>query len=712
VFFVSIFIKNYNQKPITMKKNYFTFKNLRQVCFALCLGFSVQAQTYTSWKVGSTTDVTTTTTGGMCLMGGGTDNDDAIRWMFQKAGGGDVVVLRSSGADGYNTYMYSELGVPVNSVETILIDTRAKAGIAAIATKIRNAEALFIAGGDQATYVSYWKDTPVEDAINYLINTKKVPVGGTSAGCAILGHYYYSAANSSVTSAQALANPYASGVTIGVNDFLSSPYLANVITDTHYDNPDRRGRQTTFLARMWKDLGAGLNAKGIGVFEKTAVCIDQNGLARVFAPTTGSFAYFYQIESNSTPETVVSGTPLTWNNAGKGVKIVKIPGNTAGSNTFDLNNWVTTSGNGISWGNITVISGNLTETLGGTPPGGTTSCAAPTGVTASAITNTSATVSWAATTASSYTVSYKASSASTWTALPNTTTTSIALTGLTLGTSYSVEVIGNCTSGTSVAGTTQFTTTGGTPTVTYCASKGNSATSEWIAKVAIGSINNTSGINGGYADFSAQSTTITKGTAATLTLTPGYSAKRSLYWKVYIDYNNNGVFTDAGEEVYGIFSRNILTPSITAPAAAVTGSVRMRVIVSYNSITSPCGTYNYGETEDYTLNISASAAKTVVLKESIADESVAINDSLSKKLVIYPNPAKEDFNLEFDSQKEDTVSIKIFSLRGNEEKSIQTKAQIGSNRIRTVIDGLAPGQYIVKVIKSNEVLTSKMIISN
>ncbi len=85
-------------------------------------------------------------------MGGGTDNDDAIKWMFQKAGGGDVVVLRSAGTDGYNTYMYSELGVPVNSVETIIIDTRGKASIAAIATKIRNAEALFIAGGDQATY--------------------------------------------------------------------------------------------------------------------------------------------------------------------------------------------------------------------------------------------------------------------------------------------------------------------------------------------------------------------------------------------------------------------------------------------------------------------------------------------------------------------------------------------------------------------------------
>lgn len=705
-------MKNFNQKPQFMKKNYFKSKKILQTFLFMCFGVTVQAQTYTSWKVGNTTDVVTTTTGGMCLMGGGTDNDDAIRWMFNKAGGGDVVVLRSAGADGYNTYMYSELGVPVNSVETILIDTRAKASIAAIATKIRNAEALFIAGGDQATYVSYWKDTPVEDAINYLINTKKVPVGGTSAGCAILGQFYYSAANTSVTSAQALANPYNTGVTIGVNDFLTSSHLANTITDTHYDNPDRRGRHTTFLARMWKDLGAGLNAKGIGVFEKTAVCIDQNGLARVFAPTTASFAYFYQIESNSTPETVLSGTALTWNNAGKGVKIVKIPGNTSGSNTFDLNDWVTTSGSGISWGNIKVISGVLTETLGGTPPGGT-SCATPSGILASNLSNTSATISWAATSASSYTVRYKTSVATTWTTLSNTTSTSIVLSGLTQGTTYNVEVIANCDSVASSAGTTLFTTTGGTPPVTYCASKGNSSSSEWVAKVAIGTINNNSGNNGGYADFSSQSATLTKGTPSILTLTPGYSAKRSLYWKVFIDYNNNGVFSDAGEEVYSIFSRNILTPSITAPTSAVTGPVRMRVIVSYNSITSSCGTYNYGETEDYTLNLSASAAKTQLAKENLVTNAEEVNsEDTSKRLIIYPNPAREDFNLEYESQKEDNVSIRIFSIKGRQEKSLEIKSQIGSNRIRIGTDGLAPGQYIVKAVKSNEVLTTKLIISN
>ncbi|QKJ64134.1 GEVED domain-containing protein [Flavobacterium sp. M31R6] len=692
-----------------MKKKYFTKKGWFRVLFVFCLGISVQAQTYTSWKVGSTTDKVTTTTGGVLLDGGKESNDNAFRWFLGKAGGGDVVVIRASGANGHNDYFYSQLGVTLNSVETILIDTRAKASLAEIATKIRNAEALFIAGGNQYDYISYWKDTPVEDAINYLINTKKVPVGGSSAGCAIQGKYYFTAATTSVLSADALANPYNSGVTIGVNDFISHPILNNVITDTHYDNPDRRGRQTTFLARMWKDQGAGLNAKGIGIYENAAVCIDQNGIAKIFAPATTNFAYFYQIESNSTPETVTSGSPLTWNNSGKGVKIVKIAGDPTGTTSFDLHNWITTSGSNAAWGNIKVINGTLTETLGGTPPSGN-SCATPSGITTSAITNISATVSWTATAATNYTVRYKTAAASTWTTLSNTTATSVSLTGLALGTAYNVEIVGNCTSGASTSGTSTFTTTGGS-TVSYCTSKGNSSSSEWIKKVVFGTINNLSNDNGGYADFTTQSTAITKGVSKTLTLTPGYSATRSLYWKVYIDYNNNGLFTDSGEEVYSIFSSATLSPSITVPTTAVTGSIRMRIIVSYNSINSPCGTYNYGETEDYTLNISSTAKMASQAGKILADSNDGVK-KLPAKIEIYPNPAREDFNISFSSEVNEKVTVKVYNIQGREEKSFVIDATAGENRFRNNTAGLSNGQYVVKVIKSNEISTTKLIIVN
>ncbi|HNC74452.1 MAG TPA: hypothetical protein PK362_06170, partial [Elusimicrobiota bacterium] len=120
--------------------------------------------------------------------------------------------------------------------------TQAAADHPYVIQQIYNAEALWIAGGDQANYVDFWKDGPVEDAIRYLIHVKKVPVGGLSAGMAIQGDAYFSAMNGTVLSAEALANPYAPEMTIGYGDFLDHPILKDVITDTHYDDPDRRGR--------------------------------------------------------------------------------------------------------------------------------------------------------------------------------------------------------------------------------------------------------------------------------------------------------------------------------------------------------------------------------------------------------------------------------------------------------------------------------------
>ncbi|MFT3893393.1 MAG: cyanophycinase [Anaerolineales bacterium] len=119
-------------------------------------------------------------------MGGGTDVDAAFQWMIGKSGGGDFVVIRVTGTDAYNPYIF-DLGT-VDLVETIIIKNRAAASDSFVVDKIRNAEALFIAGGDQSDYVNLWKGTPVEDAIHYLV-TRNVPIGGTSAGLAVMGEF-------------------------------------------------------------------------------------------------------------------------------------------------------------------------------------------------------------------------------------------------------------------------------------------------------------------------------------------------------------------------------------------------------------------------------------------------------------------------------------------------------------------------------------------
>jgi cyanophycinase-like exopeptidase len=304
------------------------------------------AQTFTSYFTGDTSDVQVAPQWGICLMGGATENDSAMVWFLKKANGGDVLVLRASGSDGYNNYLYNDLGVNVNSVQTLVVPSLQAANNSYVKNQILNAEAIFIAGGNQADYHNFWKNTALDTALNYFVQVKKGVIGGTSAGMAILGEYYFSALNGTVNSATALGNPFHSNITIGTSDFIKHPFLKNVITDTHYDNPDRRGRHTVFLARL-QNMGKD-TVYGIACDEYTAVCIDSTKIAKVYGdfPTYDDNAFFIQINCKqpNMPETILSNQSLTWNRDSAAVVVCKIKGTPTGNNTFSLNDWKTTNG--------------------------------------------------------------------------------------------------------------------------------------------------------------------------------------------------------------------------------------------------------------------------------------------------------------------------------------------------------------------------------
>lgn len=334
--------------------------------FYLLFPFLINAQGYTSYFTGNATNITTIPEFGVCLMGGATEHDEAMKWLLQKANGGDVVVLRSSGSNGYNNYLYSELGILVNSVETIVITSIAGATNPYVLDKVANAEMIWFAGGDQWNYVSYFKNNALEDLINNHVNVKNAPIGGTSAGMAILGGKYFNAQNGSVTSTQALNNPYHPNITLGYDDFLTVPFLEDVITDTHYDNPDRRGRQSTFIARLKNDFN--FEVKGVAANEYVAICVDQNGRARVFGeyPAYQEFAFFVQANcSNPNPiENIQSGQPLTWNYNGQALKVYKVPGTMTGDHFFDLSDWQSGLNSGGTWEHWSVNNGVFTSSAG------------------------------------------------------------------------------------------------------------------------------------------------------------------------------------------------------------------------------------------------------------------------------------------------------------------------------------------------------------
>lgn len=323
-------------------------------------------QSFDSWVVGSTQDISSTPQAGLVLAGGGTDNDNAMSWMLQRADGGDVVILRTSGTDGYNDYFMNQLGVTVNSVETIRINNSSGSADPYVLEKVGQAELLFFAGGDQTTYYDYWQGTLLQDTINYLINNKQITVGGTSAGMMILGEYQYVPQSLGVLSSEALSDPFHQYMdTIYRNQFLNHPIMGNTINDSHFDNDGRAGRLTAFLARM--TVEDDIQSKGIAANEVTAICIDENNIAHVYGdhPTYDDYAYFVKArcpEGASSPENCEPGQALHWVNDSMALQVYKVPGTPSGSFTFDLNNW--TSGNGGSWEYWFSNQGTLNQVAG------------------------------------------------------------------------------------------------------------------------------------------------------------------------------------------------------------------------------------------------------------------------------------------------------------------------------------------------------------
>ena len=144
---------------------------------------------------------------------------------------------------------------------------------------------------------------------------------------------------------------------------------------------------------------------------------------------------------------------------------------------------------------------------------------------------------------------------------------------------------------------------GGTPPVTYCTSSGTNQNYEWISRVQIGSLNNSSGASP-YTDYTSQTVNLTKGASVSAALTPGFaSSSYTEYWKVWIDYNHDGDFADAGEEVFSGSGASVVSGNFTVSTSALSGPTRMRVSMRYGGAPTSCGTFTYGEVEDYTANI-------------------------------------------------------------------------------------------------------------
>ena len=320
------------------------------------------------------------------------------------------------------------------------------------------------------------------------------------------------------------------------------------------------------------------------------------------------------------------------------------------------------------------------------------SCPAITGLRVSNITSTNATFDWDAGPFDGYNIEYKASYSTTWVWFGGGSMPHQEMSVFSPGTTYDIRVrgsyfFGDCPPSAFIT----FTTLGSVPPpVSYCTSKGLSTTYGWIKSVKLGTINNVSGNNNGYANFTSLSTEIPGNTIISLTVQAGAKkTPQSQKWALYVDLNNDGDFFDAGETVANFVSvaGEIVTQNIVIPTI-LTGNRRMRISMQYMFVagSGPCGTFQYGEVEDYTINVTAAVAARTMTG---APDDVLQKAISNSQTIVYPNPAKDVLNVVYS--KEQVNELKVFDITGR--MRVKQNGFAGSKALD--ISRLSSGAYVL-----------------
>jgi Zn-dependent metalloprotease len=246
-------------------------------------------------------------------------------------------------------------------------------------------------------------------------------------------------------------------------------------------------------------------------------------------------------------------------------------------------------------------------------------------------------------------------------------------------------------------------------TITYCASKGNNNTYEWIDLVKLGTINRTSAKEaGGYFNGTATSTSVAAGSSQTISFSAAFaSTAYTEYWRVYIDWNQDGDFIDAGETVVSGSSSSAATLSatFTVPTTAKTGNTRMRVSMSDAAQTS-CSTLSYGEVEDYTISVTGGAALTsnAVATNSSSSSATLGSDALEASQVgVFPNPASDVLRVTLPNNAS-AVSVQVADMQGRTVKGAQFDGKGALNVAR-----LASGMYLLSVSDGQKTFRQRFV---
>ena len=334
----------------------------------------------------------------------------------------------------------------------------------------------------------------------------------------------------------------------------------------------------------------------------------------------------------------------------------------------------------------------------------TDGCCLPPGmVSIDAFTSSDADVSWSSVlAATSYNVRWRPIGAGLWSQTDNVVGTSLTI-DIDGCTEYEVQVSTNCT----VNVTTDFSTSsyftssgcGACVDMAYCPSAADNADDDWIDQVEFNTINNNSGSDGGYGDYTNMTTSVERGSTHELTVTPDYDFffELNVTTSAWIDWDQDGDF-DNSELVLGPTEGVADVPvsaNVNIPANAVLGATRMRIKTTEGNNDEPCQeSFNYGEVEDYCV--------------TVVDESTGIQN-IDSQLVfgLMPNPTSTQFTVRLNDDCSENYSITVTDLQG---RILIVHKQFSGNNTSVNVADLNAGTYIVSVVDQNSRSSNKPLI--
>lgn len=255
------------------------------------------------------------------------------------------------------------------------------------------------------------------------------------------------------------------------------------------------------------------------------------------------------------------------------------------------------------------------------------------------------------------------------------------------------------------------------------------SSASWIEQVKLAEIDNVSGNDGGYGDYTAMIANLTLGDSYTMTLTPGFVGSSSrVRWTAYIDFNQNGEFEHPAERVARERGNSTLLATVDIPATVLEGTTRMRVIMSTRGYKKPCDDGFEGEMEDYTVTLQASSGALLanpqevdVIHQEEGKVDWAPGGSPSElagqqyePLSIYPNPARETLNIHLSVPFSEKIVYSLVDVRGKVVFS-ETLRGVGGKMVRQLQVSqlqLLTGLYTLVLQTGAGVETKRVIIIN